>query len=191
MKPTCLVALTLLRRFDKVTTHQLLQAGCGSRFGARLKELRDGPDKRWPDRRFRIAEERLKGDVSGSEYELLAEPEPVPTETPTHRGSGDDDRVGQRDARPVPDAAVSSTSGPTFGPAPGAALTRQAPEADLVAQQPEARTAAGRRDDPIQNPVLSAAPPPVSRAGGAPSQPDGCLFDTAPYRDTSPYEEAA
>lgn len=188
MKPSCLAALTVLRKRNKVTTHQLLNAGCGSRFGARLKELRDGPDKNWPDRKFVIDEQRLSGDVSGSEYELLAEPEPVPIETPTHRGDGNEDRVGPRDDRLVSAGAVSTNAEPTSGPAPGADLTRQAPASRLVAQSPDGE-ATGRRDDPIQTPVRDAANPAGSRTAGP--QPEGCLFDTAAYRDTSPYEEAA
>lgn len=67
MKPSTYRALKLLREHDSVTTHDFLLAGCGSRFGARLAELRH-------EHGCVIDEQRLTGDVSGSRYRLISEP---------------------------------------------------------------------------------------------------------------------
>lgn len=129
MKPSTYKCLKLLRDQESVTTHDFLVGGCGSRFGARLSELRHEHGC--------VIEEHKLSDRSGSRYRLVAEPETSPAANP---------------------------------PAP--AGEKPAPRTDTSGQ-------------------ANAALPPVSRAGGAPSPSDGCLFDTAPYRDTSPYEEAA
>lgn len=76
MKPSTLKTLRLLREHDSVTTHDLLVAGCGSRYSARIHELRHVHG-------FVIEEQRLTGDVNGSRYRLVAEPEDFPQRRPS------------------------------------------------------------------------------------------------------------
>lgn len=74
MKPSTLRTLRLLERNDSATTHDFLVAGCGSRFGARIGELRELG--------YRIAEQRLTDGRSGSRYTLLSGPEDVLPQVP-------------------------------------------------------------------------------------------------------------
>ena len=71
MKPSAFKCLRELRHNEWVTTSDFLNAGCGSRFGARLHELRELGC---------VIEERRLPERSGSSYRLVAEPEEIPTE---------------------------------------------------------------------------------------------------------------
>jgi hypothetical protein len=134
-----------------VTTHDFLVAGVGSRFGARLGELRDLG--------YVIDQHRLPLPTRGSRYRLLGEPE-----THTHRGSGNEDRGGPRESR----RAVSTMSGPALG----ADVTQQSTSG--AGQVP------GRQHGPIRNPATDAVPPSASRAGGVPSGVERTVVSTCP-----------
>ena len=66
MKPSTAKVRSMLRERDSVTTHEFVLAGAGSRFGARIGELRAMG--------YVISEERLPLPVRGSRYRLVGEP---------------------------------------------------------------------------------------------------------------------
>lgn len=99
-----------------MTTHDFLVAGVGSRFGARLAELRAMG--------YRIDERRLPLPTRGSRYRLVAEPDDLAGRQESRRSPGQaaDVPIVQPDQRAtkgsirVPAAPVAQQAGSLFDP---------------------------------------------------------------------------
>lgn len=152
MKPSTLRCLQLLRAHESVTTHDFLVGGCGSRFGARLCELRHDFGC--------VIEEHKLSDRSGSRYRLIAEPDASPAAIPPAPHAGEQpaprtDAPGQattsRDSHTEGDTALTTVTASTQARGNDSTGTDRRRERNGTFE-------AGRRPEPLTGPCLMDKP---------------------------------